>query len=937
MGWKEKKALLASAIIPAIATYLVTTGDIPNKPENDNALSLKGKNHTERIIAMNFEKENAKQGEEITTLRTKNTKVIKESSNKFIAEISPKSRYWFDSQDSVFRKIDLSVHDIHPLAKVNPLRKIDKYVHAGQYATGWKDEHPNDYIFIHDELEVKYITLFDITENLSIITEPKPEGVKQTIIVKNKTSAKIKLAWYIETNADSIKLENKQIVYYINETRKARIKQPIVWDAKRQILFAQYTLINDTLSIKVNYPEKVAWPVTVDPTTTVDDIDDLSGCLVTYSGSVWTARDSSDASGFLADYSYLWFTGASQVNRILYRFDTSGLPDDVTVTGAALKFVVSDTTGKGEDFFLKIIEAQDSLDTAHLNASMYNEFKGWAAGGVAYSPTILSDSLSTAARAYGDTLTFTLNYIGNADISLTGTSQFWMVSGVDMGRSPTPGGSQYMGFEDDSPYLYITYYTTPIIPTLSISAVSDASVSLTIGANGNGADIKYSIKITHPGGHQNYWSGADTTATETFKTLADWGAMPEVINQRLVTNGEYWLDSRSNNSDAVYSAWVRIGARAWDKRLRNRLVAVDSSGTNSNAAVGEYLKSRAALSPDSIGTIGMSVGQNTGMSVFRSHYDFKSLLSTANIDGGSLYVYINTDQSDTDFDVRLYQSSWMRNLAVDYRHTMFNGWQPGELLYAGTEHATAVGTSGISDPFILVLNAAGLSYYNSKRASADTTRWSLISSRDCGANEPTGLELISLSNVALHVGRDSVEVDNPIQNVVLTINGVDTLTVNWSIELGSNIALALVDSVTGITVGDTLDYNDTTIGIGSLTPNSYNCYRVKIIGGVHDGEYSSYVQDFTRANVPGKPTLTVIDNSKIKFVINVNSNPSYTKFAVIDSFTNKFVYPVAGLCTLGTSAQWATYETWGGINGDTLAVDKGQVVALRVKARSSDR
>ena len=47
----------------------------------------------------------------------------------------------------------------------------------------------------------------------------------------------------------------------------------------------------------------------------------------------------------------------------------------------------------------------------------------------------------------------------------------------------------------------------------------------------------------------------------------------------------------------------------------------------------------------------------------------------------------------------------------------------------------------------------------------------------------------------------------------------------------------------------------------------------------------------------------------------VNSNPSSTEFAIYESATNKYVQANG---SLGASAVWQTYTTWGGASGQKL-------------------
>ena len=941
--WKSKQAKIAAALVGSLATYLATTGDIPDRPPDDLAISLKGKTAAERVMAKNFERENAKAGEEVTTFRELTHKVRKGATpTELVAEVSPYPLHWYDEQDSVWRDIDLTVKDINPLAKINPLKKIDKYIHAGNWCAGWNDSKPHDYTFIRDDIEVKYTALFDTTETLRITTTPQWNGIKQTITVGQADSA-ITLSWALDTNADTVELVDGEAVFRDGEgAERFRIARPTAFDAVMRSIAVSYSLDGDTLTLEVSYPEAVTWPVAIDPTTAISAASGTQGRLMagdaTYlTGRAQTTADFYDSNLFLGQDKQ----GSDEyVMRQSVIFNTSFLAETDVVDSATIRTTLSDNQYLHISSHFRIYVVEATFSDTTFAAGWLNDFVGWASGSGVYMVTPLGDSLYTGSYAKNDSMFIGLNTAGKGLIDKNGYTKFMLISNRDL-LAIEPSNREFAVLSPA--ILKIGYHTAvPVTtPALSITAVADKSISLTIDANGNGSAATYSIKITHPGGHQNYWDGSDTTATETFKTLAAWGAMPEVINNRLATNGEYWLDVRAIGELADTSAVARIGARAWDKRIRSRIVAVDSSGTNSNGAVGEYLKSRAALSPDSIGTTVMSVGQNTGMSVFRSHFDFKSLFSTANIDGGSLYVYIGTDNSDTDFDVRLYRSNWTANLVADYRHTKFEGWQPGELLYAGTEHATAVGTSGIADPFILVLNSTGLAYYNSKRAAADTTRWSLISSRDCGANEPSGLELIELTNVALHIGRDSTEVVPA--SFVLAATSTTGITATWTTKLGSNVALMIVDAVSGAAISDTLEYNDTTEAISGLAPNRKYVYKLKVIGGIYDGTLTAADSVYTYAATPisVKATVTraINDSTHVVYIDTTGTNnPPYTRYAVrgIAASETLYIHQVSGGDdSLYATAEWRTLSAW--LDSIVVRIPRvGRTYSWSVKAKSGE-
>ncbi len=152
------------------------------------------------------------------------------------------------------------------------------------------------------------------------------------------------------------------------------------------------------------------------------------------------------------------------VYRTVFRFDTSGLADDATIDSVLVK-IVPGTVNADAVFFTKLVAAQDTMAVGYFGVETFINFEGWAVLG-AYSPTVLSDSLRGDTAVEGDTLTYRLNTAGKGEISKTGTTQFFLLSGKDIGSLDPKAGAEpsyYEDFliEDDSMYLQVYYNGTP--------------------------------------------------------------------------------------------------------------------------------------------------------------------------------------------------------------------------------------------------------------------------------------------------------------------------------------------------------------------------------------------------------------------------------------------------------------------------------------------
>ncbi len=151
------------------------------------------------------------------------------------------------------------------------------------------------------------------------------------------------------------------------------------------------------------------------------------------------------------------------INRVFFPFDTSGLPDDATVTAATLSVYVTEdrdnhTTGSNT---IGVVESQQASDTALAGTDFDN------CGDAVDNPTELATRKTLGSIGSGAYTDFTLNASGLALISKTGYSSFGMRTGWDMDDSPPTddqGAGSGLGiyFSDQTgttndPKLIVTY------------------------------------------------------------------------------------------------------------------------------------------------------------------------------------------------------------------------------------------------------------------------------------------------------------------------------------------------------------------------------------------------------------------------------------------------------------------------------------------------
>ena len=120
-----------------------------------------------------------------------------------------------------------------------------------------------------------------------------------------------------------------------------------------------------------------------------------------------------------------------------------------------------------------------------------------------------------------------------------------------------------------------------------------------------------------------------------------------------------------------------------------------------------------------------------------------------------------------------------------------------------------------------------------------------------------------------------------------------------------------------------------TSTIGSLSVNTQYNFRANATNslGTTNGSNLTF---YTLANVPGTPTVNNPTNTTLDVLIDANSNPSGTEFAIQETGGNY----VQANGSLGVSAVWQTAFVWGtkmvtGLSGGTL-------YTFQVKARNGD-
>ena len=563
----------------------------------------------------------------------------------------------------------------------------------------------------------------------------------------------------------------------------------------------------------------------------------------------------------------------------------------------------------------------------------------------------------TGTTTTGMTATFTPNYSANVDsVTIRDSAGTWIAklpSDTDSTitlTGLTPATQYILKAQVDS----LTYssasnldtlYTLAAAPTANFAEIYTDSTKITIAfsENGNSAATTYAIRDST----NAKWIDAsgNATVTKTWRTAAQW-ATTATINGQLASV-KHLIGVVAKNGDGIETAYSWKELTIGNAKYRE-ISAIDHYTTRyKNAA---YLTSRndttwaniySTATNDTIGQR-LAAGDST---VFRAAYQFV-LPTMDDVLACSLKVVGVSDQSTTDFRLFagvgsiLNNNLWDSQDNISRRHFAFSGFSTTAFTAANMLQAWSTSSYGasIKVPFTL----SGLSSVYTVRG--DTLRMTVTSSADSAVTRANGYITVNTPKLGLWY----VYTDKVPTSVTATAIASDSILVTWADNSTTETGFALVDAYTGLRIGgnDSTTTNATSKRMGGLLPNKVYNIKVKVLGGKITGDVSTE-QDSTRtwAALPPKPTVSVItiggsyayrtvtvDTSGIK-------NPASTQYAVYDSLSQKYVYYLAGVCSLGTSPAWYTFAQMGHKSGttavDTVAYPAGNRSAFQIYSKNS--
>jgi len=476
-------------------------------------------------------------------------------------------------------------------------------------------------------------------------------------------------------------------------------------------------------------------------------------------------------------------------------------------------------------------------------------------------------------------------------------------------------------------------YTLANPPTTwAFTETSLFHVTPSFNGNSNPATTQYAIRDSL----RHVWVSATGTksGTKVWRTEAQWEA---ITISGLLCGEIYRFGVVAKNGDEVETTYL-WSSLTMSSAFTSHIAVEDGALVSQNAtyATARDATSGTYLSPNWVGQDSSA----SGYGVYRSWLQFPTPSVMKAATACTLFVYGYSNQSTTDFKTYLFGANAYRPTLEEADFDQFNGRQAAAR-HDGVTIADSLDSSGYSATWNkFIFNAAGL---DSLENAPDTLAIALISYEDYANSTPAGV-----ANTAELIGFEpsSTSGKEPYisftyttgtpTNFVLTTLATTSLIATWDDNADDEMGYRIIDYLTGAYL-DSADADSTYKVLTGLDVNTSYVLRVQVIGGIFDEYASNPDSNWTLANTPGSMTLTKIDNSNVKFVLNVNGNPSYTKFCVNDSISGKYVYSVTGICSLGVNPVWYTYSQLGSSNGDTLGISAGQIVALRAKAKNTNQ
>lgn len=262
------------------------------------------------------------------------------------------------------------------------------------------------------------------------------------------------------------------------------------------------------------------------------------------SSAVWaTAHDAASASSDFSRVACSGDIGDYEVGRVFLPFDTSALPDSITIVSAILSLYATDPHSSSETW---VVVQSTQANNSSLADADFDQL-GTTSGG-----TILATGISTGA--YND---ITLNATGRGWISKTGYTPLGL-RGLNDINNTAPGAVREdftINFTTTTPKLVVTYTTesSSVSPSLSPSASGSFSLSPSSSLSPSGSQSPSSSMSASTSPSFSASASGSRSLSPSASSSRSASASPSVGFSNYTRAAEESLPGNDNDLTTVYT------------------------------------------------------------------------------------------------------------------------------------------------------------------------------------------------------------------------------------------------------------------------------------------------------------------------------------------------------------------------------------------------
>ncbi|MDO8581970.1 MAG: fibronectin type III domain-containing protein, partial [bacterium] len=489
-----------------------------------------------------------------------------------------------------------------------------------------------------------------------------------------------------------------------------------------------------------------------------------------------------------------------------------------------------------------------------------------------------------------------------------------------------------------------TLANVPGAPT--VNSPTATTLTVIIDVNANPAATMFAIQEVGSG---NYVQANGALGAVEWQTYTTWGGAAGVTVTGLSTNTSYTFKVMARNGDFVEtalssgtSAYTAVGAPTNFQATTITATSIALSvATFVNDSVGSagyrfQITSPAEAVADSGWQSGTAIKTFSSLSPNVQHTFSVTYRNGGAVETGSAtlqaYTYANVPSAPTVGTPTTSTAIVMVNTNSNPNNTTFAIQETGSGNYV-----QANGTLGVA-AWQTYTNWGGAAGVTVTGLTAGASYTFQVKARNGDVTETAFSSTASLYTLASAPG-------------IPTVNGAAVTTLNVTINTnanGNNVVYAIQETgsgnyvqVDGSLSGSAVWQANATWGVVTVTGLSVNTqYTFKVKARNNDNietAFSSTAAAYTLANVPSTPTVDTVTSTTFIVVINRNSNPSATTYAIQVTPSGGSAQWVQTNGTLGASAILQAYTTWGGATGVTVTgLTGGTSYAVSVKARNGD-